>query len=278
MNWLDSTFFRGLTTHRTYWSDEYEEEAEIVLSILYGHDSCRSSKSTRSRIEQNDSGKKWQFWMWTKSLILSLERTFSWYFDIFQWCGSFVLFFRFQKKQMNSFLRRIELVFPSLFKMDVQSNVPFVLLVLLGENRRYSLGYSSADSSSRISWRARSCSHRNSIGGWGCGHSEHYPEKTKLPFLLKVILQKQNSPCSPQFFGTTIFLQKSFWCVWKSKICDHLHLSVQSGSPSILRKMNQGHGTEEVFSAVEMARQKDQMLPLPGILLQDFQPNRRHDF
>lgn len=117
------------------------------------------------------------------------------------------------------------------------------------------------------------------LASWGCGHSEHYPEKTKLPFLLKVILQKTKtvrvrlSSLGPQF------LRKEFFDVFENpRICDHLHLSVQSGSPSILRKMNRGHGTEEVFSAVEMARQKRPDVAITGDFITGFPTESEHDF
>lgn len=104
------------------------------------------------------------------------------------------------------------------------------------------------------------------LASYGCGDSEKYPEQTKLPQLLKKILKKTKIPrirmssLGPQFLmnrvaNCSVHQNNEFFEIFSNpRICDHLHLSVQSGSPAVLEKMNRGHGVEEIFSIVEKAR------------------------
>jgi tRNA-2-methylthio-N6-dimethylallyladenosine synthase len=49
---------------------------------------------------------------------------------------------------------------------------------------------------------------------------------------------------------------------YRSKICDSIHLPVQSGNSEVLSRMNRGYTREEYFAKVEMIRQA-----IPGVVL-----------
>ena len=49
---------------------------------------------------------------------------------------------------------------------------------------------------------------------------------------------------------------------YRSKICDYIHLPVQSGSTELLKRMNRGYSREQYFEKVEMIRQG-----IPGVVL-----------
>ncbi|MCW8829670.1 MAG: MiaB/RimO family radical SAM methylthiotransferase [Gammaproteobacteria bacterium] len=92
------------------------------------------------------------------------------------------------------------------------------------------------------------------LAAWGCENSNH-PEQARLHELLEIILQRTAIPririssIGPQF------IQPAFFDVYRDeRICDYLHISLQSGSDSVLQRMVRGHGTEEVARIAERAR------------------------
>ncbi len=92
------------------------------------------------------------------------------------------------------------------------------------------------------------------LGAWGCGDSRQ-PGQGRLHELLTAILAGTTMPrvrlssLGPQFLGAAFFA-----VFGEARICDHLHLSVQSGSPAVLKRMGRGHGVAEVYRAAEQAR------------------------
>lgn len=109
--------------------------------------------------------------------------------------------------------------------------------------------------------RARECNVQEvvltgiQLASWGCGDSEKSPEKSQLPELLQTILDTTDIPRIRMSSLGPQFLDERFFEVFKNpRICDHLHLSIQSGSPEILEKMNRGHGLEEILYIAEEAK------------------------
>ncbi len=93
------------------------------------------------------------------------------------------------------------------------------------------------------------------LASWGCSDSEKHPQTSKLPELLNKILEQTSIPRIRMSSLGPQFLQDGFFAVLRDpRICDHLHLSVQSGSPTVLQRMNRGHGIKEVFRIAEHAR------------------------
>ncbi|MEI7511619.1 MAG: MiaB/RimO family radical SAM methylthiotransferase [Candidatus Peregrinibacteria bacterium] len=93
------------------------------------------------------------------------------------------------------------------------------------------------------------------LASWGCDDSLKNPQDSRLPELLQEILEKTEIPRIRLSSLGPQFLTPAFFEVFKNpRICDHLHLSVQSGSPEILKKMNRGHGREEILEIAKNAR------------------------
>jgi threonylcarbamoyladenosine tRNA methylthiotransferase MtaB len=118
------------------------------------------------------------------------------------------------------------------------------------------------------------------LASWGCGNSLKYPEKSQFATLLSYILKNTNIPRIRMSSLGPQFLNDEFFNVLKNpRICDHLHLSVQSGSPNILQKMNRGHSEKEIYEVVKKAKQirpngaitADIIVGFPGETEKDFQ-------
>ncbi len=92
------------------------------------------------------------------------------------------------------------------------------------------------------------------LAAWGCEDSNH-PEQARLHELLEAILQQTEMPRIRLSSIGPQFIQPGFFDVYQDeRICDYLHLSLQSGSDSVLERMVRGHGTEEVYRIAERAR------------------------
>lgn len=92
------------------------------------------------------------------------------------------------------------------------------------------------------------------LAAWGCEDSNR-PEQARLHELLESLLSRSEIPririssIGPQF------IQPAFFDVYQDeRICDYLHISLQSGSDSVLERMVRGHGTAEVAQIAERAR------------------------
>jgi threonylcarbamoyladenosine tRNA methylthiotransferase MtaB len=92
------------------------------------------------------------------------------------------------------------------------------------------------------------------LAAWGCEDTRR-PEGSRLADLLGRLLQETGVPrirlssLGPQYLHGRFFEVLS-----DPRVCDHLHLSVQSGSPAVLARMGRGHGVEEVLGAADAAR------------------------
>jgi len=105
---------------------------------------------------------------------------------------------------------------------------------------------------------------------WGCDHTRR-PEGARLAELLGRLLQETQiarirlSSLGPQY------LHGAFFDVFADlRVCDHLHLSVQSGSPSVLQRMARGHRVEEIVRAAEAARRARPDVALTADLIAGF--------
>jgi threonylcarbamoyladenosine tRNA methylthiotransferase MtaB len=117
------------------------------------------------------------------------------------------------------------------------------------------------------------------LASWGCGNSEKYPEKSRLPELLNEILQQTNIPRIRMSSLGPQFLHEDFFDVFQNpRICDHLHLSVQSGSPNILRKMNRGHLDTEIYHISERAKKVRPNVAITADIIAGFPGESEEDF
>ena len=93
------------------------------------------------------------------------------------------------------------------------------------------------------------------LAAWGCTDSNK-AEQSRLSELLENILGKTEMPRIRISSAGPQYLNSDFFDVFaEERICDHLHLSIQSGSPDIVDRMIRGHGIEEVYFIAERARQ-----------------------
>lgn len=117
------------------------------------------------------------------------------------------------------------------------------------------------------------------LASWGCENSEKHPESSRLPELLNTILEQTAIPRIRLSSLGPQFLNADFFNIFKNKrICDHLHLSVQSGSPAVLRRMNRGHGIEEVYRIAEQAKKARPDVALTTDLIVGFPGESAADF
>ena len=116
------------------------------------------------------------------------------------------------------------------------------------------------------------------LAAWGCEDSRR-PEQSRLPELLHRLLESTGVPrirlssLGPQYLGGDFF--EAFT---ETRICAHLHLSVQSGSDGVLRRMRRGHGVDEVYAAAEAARRVRQDVALTADLIAGFPGETASEF
>ena len=100
------------------------------------------------------------------------------------------------------------------------------------------------------------------IGAYGASKTTK-PEESRLAELLETILQKTDiqrirlSSMGPQYFS-----DKLFDILKNPRICRHIHLSIQSGSDSVLKRMNRYYTAIDVEQIIERLK-KD----IPGIAI-----------
>jgi len=92
------------------------------------------------------------------------------------------------------------------------------------------------------------------LAAWGCDNSNR-PEQAKLHELLEAILTRTEMPRIRLSSIGPQFIQPDFFDIYQDeRICDYLHISLQSGSDTVLERMIRGHGTKEVAWIAEQAR------------------------
>ncbi|MBF0217933.1 MAG: MiaB/RimO family radical SAM methylthiotransferase [Gammaproteobacteria bacterium] len=92
------------------------------------------------------------------------------------------------------------------------------------------------------------------LAAWGCRDSNH-GEESRLAFLLEAILQQTQIPRIRLSSLGPQYLQPAFFDLFADqRLCDYLHLSLQSGSVATLQAMQRGHGVDEVRLIAESAR------------------------
>ncbi len=92
------------------------------------------------------------------------------------------------------------------------------------------------------------------LAAWGADNSLH-PAGARLHELLQQLLTRTEMPRIRLSSLGPQYLHPDFFEVLADpRICDHLHLSIQSGSPGVLRRMQRGHDAEQVYRVAENAR------------------------
>lgn len=92
------------------------------------------------------------------------------------------------------------------------------------------------------------------LAAWGCEDTRR-PEGARLAELIRRLLADTGMPrIRLSSLGPQYLLPPFFEVLADPRVCDHLHLSVQSGAAGVLRRMRRGHGPGEVLQAAERAR------------------------
>ena len=116
------------------------------------------------------------------------------------------------------------------------------------------------------------------LAAWGCSLTTR-PSESRLALLLRSILRDtpvgrvRLSSLGPEFLD-----HRFFEVFADERMCDHLHLSVQSGSLSVLRKMGRGHGVVEVELAASRAREARPDVALTADFIVGFPGESEDDF
>jgi len=93
------------------------------------------------------------------------------------------------------------------------------------------------------------------LAAWGCEDSKR-PRQSRLHELIARILAETEVPRIRLSSLGPQYLRPEFFEAFRDpRLCDHLHLSIQSGSPAVLRRMERGHGADEVHRVAREARE-----------------------
>lgn len=93
------------------------------------------------------------------------------------------------------------------------------------------------------------------MAAWGSPDSKQQPQLARLHELLGALLTETDIPRIRLSSIGPQYLQDPFWEIYaEPRICDYLHLSVQSGSDPVLELMDRGHGSREVVNIAEQSR------------------------
>ncbi len=92
------------------------------------------------------------------------------------------------------------------------------------------------------------------LAAWGCENSNN-PEQARLHQVIEALLQQTEMPRIRLSSLGPQFIRPEFFDVYADeRVCDYLHISLQSGSDSVLDRMVRGHGTAELLNIAERAR------------------------
>ena len=100
------------------------------------------------------------------------------------------------------------------------------------------------------------------IGAYGCNQTTK-PDESKLPELLETILQKTDiqrirlSSMGPEYFNEHLYK-----ILKNSRICRHIHLSIQSGSDEVLKRMRRQYTADQVETIIKRLKKE-----IPGIAI-----------
>lgn len=92
------------------------------------------------------------------------------------------------------------------------------------------------------------------LAAWGCDNSNR-PEQARLHQLLEALLKQTDIPRIRLSSLGPQYIQPAFFDLFADeRICDYLHISLQSGSDTVLERMVRGHGTDELLRIADRAR------------------------
>ena len=100
------------------------------------------------------------------------------------------------------------------------------------------------------------------VGAYGCKSTKN-PEESKFAELLETILNKSKIPLIRiSSLGPEYFNEKLFDILKNPRICRHIHLSIQSGSTSVLERMKRNYTAKDVENVIKRLKKE-----IPGIAI-----------
>lgn len=117
------------------------------------------------------------------------------------------------------------------------------------------------------------------LASWGSENSLKFPEQNKFAYLLNSIIKNTKierirlSSLGPQFLDNDFFE-----IIKNERICGHFHLSIQSGSESVLKKMNRGHDLEIVYKVINSIRKNKPKSAITADFIVGFPGESKVDF
>ncbi len=116
------------------------------------------------------------------------------------------------------------------------------------------------------------------IGAYGASNTNKYQE-TKIATLLQNILQETSIPrIRISSLGPQYFSPKLIDVFTHPRICNHIHLSIQSGSNNVLEKMNRCYKTEDIIQITEILKKKAPLIAFTADIIVGFPGETEQDF
>ena len=116
------------------------------------------------------------------------------------------------------------------------------------------------------------------IGAYGAPKTTE-PNKNRLTDLLKLILEQTNIPrIRLSSIGPQYFTDKLIQTINNPRICQHLHLSIQSGSNNVLKKMNRPYSIDSVIELVLKIRKQIPDIAITSDVIVGFPEETDTDF
>lgn len=116
------------------------------------------------------------------------------------------------------------------------------------------------------------------LAAWGASNTNR-PQESRFGALLQAILAETKIPRVRISSVGAQFLNADFFAAFRDeRICDYLHISIQSGSESVLKQMKRGHGISEIIAVAEKARAVRPDVALTADIIVGFPGETEEDF
>ena len=116
------------------------------------------------------------------------------------------------------------------------------------------------------------------LGAWGCRSSRN-PEQSQLVQLLTALLDQTSVPrIRLSSLGPSYVSQSLLQLLANDRLCDHLHLSVQSGSATVLQRMARDYDSQRVIDIARAARGYRPDIALTADMIVGFPGETDRDF
>lgn len=116
------------------------------------------------------------------------------------------------------------------------------------------------------------------LGAWGC-ETSRYPEQSRLSLLVRTLLNDTDiARIRLSSLGPSYVCDELIELFSDERVCDYLHLSVQSGSSSVLRNMGRSYDAEHVVRVCQAVRRLRPHVSLGADMIVGFPAETDEDF